>query len=179
MTTNRILARRPYLMGDMARVFFCSSRSSATVSLITFPPLNVNLLGCRSSSGIVTPKVPLRAGVTRAGPCGLFGNTAFIQEAHNERRGQRCGAARGRGVGNSDDARTERAVQPGRALPGAVGLFVESGVRGRRSPEQERAPLVTPPEPVQLPGVGRHVRRGRSEERRVGKECRSRWSPYH
>src|SRR5215204_7403663 len=25
----------------------------------------------------------------------------------------------------------------------------------------------------------RHQRRGRSEERRVGKECRSRWSPYH
>ena len=30
----------------------------------------------------------------------------------------------------------------------------------------------------------RHIRRGlaaaiRSEERRVGKECRSRWSPYH
>ena len=23
------------------------------------------------------------------------------------------------------------------------------------------------------------VRLGRSEERRVGKECRSRWSPYH
>ena len=23
------------------------------------------------------------------------------------------------------------------------------------------------------------LRRGRSEERRVGKECRSRWSPYH
>ena len=23
------------------------------------------------------------------------------------------------------------------------------------------------------------VSRGRSEERRVGKECRSRWSPYH
>ena len=23
------------------------------------------------------------------------------------------------------------------------------------------------------------VLRGRSEERRVGKECRSRWSPYH
>ena len=23
------------------------------------------------------------------------------------------------------------------------------------------------------------ARRGRSEERRVGKECRSRWSPYH
>src|SRR5258708_39311478 len=24
-----------------------------------------------------------------------------------------------------------------------------------------------------------HIVRGRSEERRVGKECRSRWSPYH
>ena len=37
-----------------------------------------------------------------------------------------------------------------------------------------------------LSGVFRFVarlhtlsRRGRSEERRVGKECRSRWSPYH
>ena len=24
-----------------------------------------------------------------------------------------------------------------------------------------------------------HIQPGRSEERRVGKECRSRWSPYH
>ena len=30
------------------------------------------------------------------------------------------------------------------------------------------------------PGPGRsHMTRSRSEERRVGKECRSRWSPYH
>ena len=29
-------------------------------------------------------------------------------------------------------------------------------------------------------GIGEHHRREfRSEERRVGKECRSRWSPYH
>ena len=27
-------------------------------------------------------------------------------------------------------------------------------------------------------GLGRHKQK-RSEERRVGKECRSRWSPYH
>src|SRR2546430_4323395 len=27
--------------------------------------------------------------------------------------------------------------------------------------------------------VGEDLRRPRSEERRVGKECRSRWSPYH
>ena len=26
---------------------------------------------------------------------------------------------------------------------------------------------------------GSHMLRSRSEERRVGKECRSRWSPYH
>ena len=28
-------------------------------------------------------------------------------------------------------------------------------------------------------GTGRHQGYARSEERRVGKECRSRWSPYH
>ena len=28
-------------------------------------------------------------------------------------------------------------------------------------------------------GVRRTFSPGRSEERRVGKECRSRWSPYH
>src|ERR1035441_8883320 len=27
--------------------------------------------------------------------------------------------------------------------------------------------------------IGRQLRLERSEERRVGKECRSRWSPYH
>src|SRR2546422_6045911 len=32
---------------------------------------------------------------------------------------------------------------------------------------------------VGRPGVGGAVERQRSEERRVGKECRSRWSPYH
>src|SRR5215469_4063997 len=38
--------------------------------------------------------------------------------------------------------------------------------------------------PVRPDGVGaalggRRFRAARSEERRVGKECRSRWSPYH
>ena len=28
-------------------------------------------------------------------------------------------------------------------------------------------------------GVGKALKLTRSEERRVGKECRSRWSPYH
>ena len=30
-----------------------------------------------------------------------------------------------------------------------------------------------------LCGIARHKLADRSEERRVGKECRSRWSPYH
>src|SRR2546430_15592993 len=30
-----------------------------------------------------------------------------------------------------------------------------------------------------LRGILADTRAGRSEERRVGKECRSRWSPYH
>src|SRR2546421_7179605 len=36
---------------------------------------------------------------------------------------------------------------------------------------RRRAPLAS------APGPGAHPKR--SEERRVGKECRSRWSPYH
>ena len=32
---------------------------------------------------------------------------------------------------------------------------------------------------VAINGFGRIGRLARSEERRVGKECRSRWSPYH
>ena len=31
---------------------------------------------------------------------------------------------------------------------------------------------------IRIKPIGRYDR-GRSEERRVGKECRSRWSPYH
>src|SRR2546422_10600124 len=43
--------------------------------------------------------------------------------------------------------------------------------------DRKRAYLFqTNPLGVQLDGV---VTEGRSEERRVGKECRSRWSPYH
>src|SRR3954463_12739979 len=43
--------------------------------------------------------------------------------------------------------------------------------------EQPTAPLPTRPDrPIQLSHV---VLNSRSEERRVGKECRSRWSPYH
>src|SRR3989449_7281258 len=40
-------------------------------------------------------------------------------------------------------------------------------------------PLVRVTAPVALLLLGVGCRERRSEERRVGKECRSRWSPYH
>ena len=44
-----------------------------------------------------------------------------------------------------------------------------------------RQPAVTPPDLSNSNRLESLVRAGniRSEERRVGKECRSRWSPYH
>src|SRR3712207_7878269 len=44
-----------------------------------------------------------------------------------------------------------------------------TGTRGSEQNDAHRSSL--PPGPL--------GREGRSEERRVGKECRSRWSPYH
>src|SRR3712207_7081650 len=41
-----------------------------------------------------------------------------------------------------------------------------------------RTPLPDEGWSLALPGTT-HATCGRSEERRVGKECRSRWSPYH
>src|SRR2546422_10576570 len=39
--------------------------------------------------------------------------------------------------------------------------------------------VLTVPEPARIAPVRPQLVVGRSEERRVGKECRSRWSPYH
>src|SRR3712207_7335198 len=60
--------------------------------------------------------------------------------------------------------------------------LAEPEQRRERQDRQER-PAGTPGAPegvaeVVEPGGPEDVRR-RSEERRVGKECRSRWSPYH
>ena len=45
----------------------------------------------------------------------------------------------------------------------------------------EKKPGAKQPTPTLdvLKGIDIDIYRGRSEERRVGKECRSRWSPYH
>ena len=59
---------------------------------------------------------------------------------------------------------------------GSLGLFsvVHRSADARSTPTSTRAPQVYPYAPS-TPNGGR----SRSEERRVGKECRSRWSPYH
>src|SRR2546429_9662675 len=61
-------------------------------------------------------------------------------------------------------------------------LRTRSGRGGRSRRTCDRAPggsaRRTPPPPV-VPPRARDARPARSEERRVGKEGRSRWSPYH
>ena len=45
--------------------------------------------------------------------------------------------------------------------------------------QQERKPRLSKEEYAQMMKEKRQALFNRSEERRVGKECRSRWSPYH
>src|SRR5260221_13084369 len=64
-------------------------------------------------------------------------------------------------------------------LPGAL-QFTDVTVDPGTGAVTVRA-LFPNPDFVLLPGmfVRARIEEGRSEERRVGKECRSRWSPYH
>src|SRR2546422_5142600 len=59
-------------------------------------------------------------------------------------------------------------VRRGHVGPAAARLRRGDGRGGlERAPSRQRS------------RAAHDVSRGRSEERRVGKECRSRWSPYH
>src|SRR5256885_9919101 len=61
------------------------------------------------------------------------------------------------------------------ALPISLGCSL-----GRRHPiERSRQPSEGPRRAADPPRYARGEKQARSEERRVGKECRSRWSPYH
>src|SRR2546428_10977848 len=74
------------------------------------------------------------------------------------------GKAGGRGAVDRRDAEAlGEPVLGGQPVPLAAQLVVvgEVGPAGARAPR------------------GDIIRKQRSEERRVGKECRSRWSPYH
>src|SRR2546430_17447540 len=56
-------------------------------------------------------------------------------------------------------------------------LPLRMNVGGKAEVEPDR--LHDPEDGAARVDVGRSDHAGRSEERRVGKECRSRWSPYH
>jgi len=99
-----------------------------------------------------------------------------------------------------DGARGERGPVGPAGAPGPKGEAGPAGPQGPAGPAGEIGPpgpegpmgpqgVVGPdgaPGPAGVPGpagsrgpVGPAGPEGRSEERRVGKECRSRWSPYH
>src|SRR2546426_12796835 len=61
--------------------------------------------------------------------------------------------------------------------PGAPLQDVEQRREDDQRPDDQAAVYAERPPPAAFLRPRRH--RGRSEERRVGKECRSRWSPYH
>src|SRR3712207_8739115 len=67
------------------------------------------------------------------------------------------------------------------ATPGAgkttFALTLAARLLQRR--EIARVVVVCPTDHLRLQWAEAADRMGRSEERRVGKECRSRWSPYH
>src|SRR3712207_8084411 len=79
----------------------------------------------------------------------------------------------------ADDAPCYRCLYPEPPPPGMVPSCAEGGVLGVLCASigsiqvNEAIKLLTG---IGDPAVGKLVR---SEERRVGKECRSRWSPYH
>jgi len=69
-------------------------------------------------------------------------------------------------------------ICPARANNGLnfIGVGLESFAMGGADLAVSRDPLALSTNPAGL-AWQRHL--ARSEERRVGKECRSRWSPYH
>ena len=60
-------------------------------------------------------------------------------------------------------------------IDGIYGAQTEAAVKAFQKAKVEAAGINT----MMMPEMTPCSERGRSEERRVGKECRSRWSPYH
>ena len=75
-------------------------------------------------------------------------------------------------------AKAERAGAPwARALPPLNGEAVAAPARAAPSAQPASAEAVREAATASIRAL--QLIRARSEERRVGKECRSRWSPYH
>src|SRR3989475_10553832 len=101
----------------------------------------------------------------------LFPYTTLFRSRHRDDEGD------GQKEDLEDDA-------PRQALPDEVSELLghlaeqhQEGERREREPER-REVLAQQVAAEDAHGRSRHYIR-RSEERRVGKECRSRWSPYH
>ena len=58
-------------------------------------------------------------------------------------------------------------------------LLIASDIHGSAFWCRRLCDLIETERPDRLILLGDLLYHGRSEERRVGKECRSRWSPYH
>ena len=85
---------------------------------------------------------------------------------------------------NSEEARTDRPSQQLRSLNGewdapCSGALSAAGVVVTRSVTATLASALAPAPFAFFPSFLATFAGFRSEERRVGKECRSRWSPYH
>src|SRR5688572_32396222 len=61
----------------------------------------------------------------------------------------------------------------------ALPIWDQAGFPHRRGSSDRAARLRSFPGSGGTTFIGRSANAPRSEERRVGKECRSRWSPYH
>src|SRR2546422_8765489 len=97
--------------------------------------------------------------------CTSVAQVAFMSQPCNA-QGDAPGHCEGRLI-SENPLRFPRHVEGGTAVQTEL-------TRGWHLPHHALGPAQKPPNrPVAL------VQRHRSEERRVGKECRSRWSPYH
>ena len=104
--------------------------------------------------------------------------------------GDDCGES---GVGDDDGQRFASSgavlkVEPPGESPGALGVFCQfvASLRAAENVDDVREDVLGFPSVSEMRERRERVkkcevreRRERSEERRVGKECRSRWSPYH
>src|SRR2546429_5097235 len=80
---------------------------------------------------------------------------------------------------SGDAARAQSATQSGAVTVIRAGTLID-GVS--ETPRKNQLIFVRGERIVKVTGSGEAIPSGanvRSEERRVGKECRSRWSPYH
>src|SRR6266851_7807551 len=158
--------------------------SSRRLSAASSIPPNNHTLWTGATGGEMT--VPLKAVHPAATPALIFaesGTSFGPREAMRGSDGEE-------GAGEETRWLASRVKQLGGGRAGREGAFraregaqlAGLGIRGDDAGDEEAgAEAEVGGAPPRCAGVGRddHRAPSRSEERRVGKECRSRWSPYH